>query len=221
MAAVLNGSTDYFSSTAFVTAAPYTLAIMFNPNNVTADHYLISIHKAGTDTSVLRFRAAGATGGDPVRISIGEGGSQDATSTSTSFVASTWQKATMVGSASNSRAARLDNGGLNTSTVDVTPTGLDTGRIGATSITGSLTGFLAGKIAYACVWNIALAAADLAKHQANFDPFFIQRANLRLFARFDDSASATVDKAGNFTITSNGTPTFEVSPGLITPRYWL
>lgn len=218
MAAVLNGTTDYFSTGAFITAAPYTFGASVNPDALTAAQYIVSIHKAAADTSNIRYRVAGEVANDPIRGGAGEGGTQDAASTSTSCSATTWQKATMVSSGVASRAVRLDNAGLNTGTLSVTPTGLDTGRIGLSSVSGSNNGFFQGKLANIIVWNTDLAAADLAKHQANYDPWFIQRANIKLLATL---AGDAVDKSGNFTLTTNGTPTFTTSPGVITPRPWI
>lgn len=84
----LNGTTDYLTSTDYITAFPCTLCAWFNIDNVTGQDYLVSVHDVG-GSRYWALTVQGNIGGDPLRAQE-KGSSYQAADSATAVTANTW-----------------------------------------------------------------------------------------------------------------------------------
>lgn len=198
---------NYLSNTAAaVTAAPLTMAAWFNPVSVTEDHILISCSRSSSSDNWFFLAANGVTAGDPIAASTITGGTEALATTSTSFVANTWQHACGVWSAANSRAAYLNGGGVGTNSTSLTPTGIDRTYVGRlTGFDGSLYGSMNAAIAEAAIWNVALTAAEVLQLAKGLCPLLVRPASLVCYWPIYGRASPEPDLADGLPLTISGT----------------
>lgn len=117
-----------------VTAAPLTLSAWFYSHSATATQTIVGLADKDATEHLFRLNAAGGTGGDPVTAELWDDVVFDASAaTSTGYSVNTWHRATAIFISSTSRKARIDGGSSGTSSVSVSPAGIDRlslGRIG-------------------------------------------------------------------------------------------
>lgn len=222
MAITLNGTTQYISTTtATITAYPFTLFAYFNPTATGVAYYIFDVsNDTAPVLNAYKLRAAGDSSNN-VRLTVGDGSTSDATSTSTTFSATTWQRASYVGTSATSRDVRLNNAGIGSGSTNLTATGISKTYVGVTNLNTVLSGFFSGSLAYVAIWNVALGATDRAFLEAGRNPFFVQRAALKTFVRLDSAVSAVTDTTGLCTWTAVAAPTYSTSPGLMEYRHYL
>lgn len=214
-------SSQYLTSTsanAFL-SYPFTVLATASPSSAAAAQYIFcSENNLSAVINGFRLRAAGDAG-SVARITVGDGTSTNAVSTSTTYTAGTYQKYTYLGTSATSRSVLLQNAGLGTSATNLTPTGIDNATIGAGDLLTVKTGFFDGQIAHLAGWNVILSAAELAMYQAGVSPMNIRRASLLFYLPFNTDIS---DLTGNTTWTNVGTATIVATgPGVSIPRFWL
>ena len=198
---------------------PFTLLSTASPNATGVAYY---IYDCGNNASALsnsfKIRAAGDSA-NTARITAADGATSDASSTSTNFVASAYQKFTYIGTSSTSRSVLLNNAGITTSAVAMTPTGINNATIGALDLLSVKANFFDGQIAHVCAWNVVLTAAELAQYQAGISPLAIRRSALLFYLPLDTNI---IDVTGNTTWTNVNGATFVASNlGTYIPRPWL
>lgn len=216
MSIVFNGSSQYISTNSgVITAYPGTVFIWGKPTALAVAYYVFDISNNTSATlNAHRLRFAGDSS-NTIRLTVGDGSTNAAGSTLTSYSAGVWSRATEVLTSATSRDPYLNNGGSSNNSNNITPTGLSKTYIGVLNLNLALSGFFSGELAYAAIWSVALGAVDRARLEAGESPFNVQRANLRTFVRMDSADSGVEDLTKNFTWTATGSPTWGVSPGLI------
>ncbi len=150
---------------AVVTAAPLTLEAWFNPNNVTGSHVLLAISDGAVGGAWFQLYAAGADAGDPLRAQAHHIGKPSETfaSTTTSFLADTWQHGCATFTSATSRACYLNGGGVGTDTASATPAAMVRTMVGAfraDPTDSTYYGATNGRIADAIIRNVDLTADE-------------------------------------------------------------
>ncbi len=149
-------SSQYLTiASAIATAAPLSFVCNFYPNAVTASYMLIAICDFD---AACRFvlQANGDLAGDPI-VALTFGSATRYSSTTSGFVATTWQTAIGVYASSASRASFLNGTNKGTDTNDETPTNLDRTYVGTRATSSTLGSFFDGNIAACAIYNIGLS----------------------------------------------------------------
>lgn len=167
--------TAYYDGTNPVTAAPFTMACWFQPDNITDAMILFDILDTDTSSNYWRLAANGTIAGDPLRFQADSGVGISIAESTTGFSADQWNHACGVAASATSRTVYLNGGSSATATDSRTPTGIDRVGIGANGI-----GLVAmnGKLAEASVWNVALSAAEVAALARGVHPLRIRPGNI-------------------------------------------
>lgn len=215
MSITLNGTTQSLSSVnSLITTYPFTLWARFNPTATGVAYYIFDIsNDTAPVLNAYKLRAAGDSANN-VRITVGDGSTSNATSTSTTFSAATWQTATYVGTSATSRNVFLNNGGVGAGSTNLTATGISKTYIGATNLNTVLSGFFSGSLSHLFQWNVALVAAQLAQLESSLNPWDVARANIVSGLEFNDTNSNVADLVKANTWTALNTPTYGVSLGI-------
>lgn len=165
MARDFNGSNQRAEGDWVGLNVPLTMAIWFNPANASVTHVLFQLGVAGaSDQGRFTLNAHGALVGDPLRCStVNSVGTSSFASTTTGFVAGTWQHACAVFSSSSSRAVYLNGSGKGTNSESRainTPTKVNIGS--SQSTTGNYPSHAKAALALPTIWEVALTDAEIA-----------------------------------------------------------
>ena len=212
MAYSFNGSNQYLSSSgAVLSSVPITMGCWFYSTSNSAKQRLISIGDKDSTSDFFHVSAMGNVTGDPLRASAKRGGATGTATTSSGYSINTWHHAAAVFISNSSRKVYLDAGSVGSNTTSATPASLDTTRLGLRASSGT-DGPMAGRIAEAGIWNIALTANDIAQLAEGFSPLLVRPDALVAYwplggiARFSAS-SAAADYAGGSSMLPTNTPT--------------
>ena len=214
--AVASASSQWFENTnAPVTAAPLSVAgwckrasgdvswcfVLVDYSAVFSYFYI-----AGTDTYIQ----AGC------RIDSGTSGPADTTAAPP---ADTWFHFAGVWISSTSRAAYLNGGNKGTSSVNVTPTGIDRVQFGARSRNGGAStdyGDFDG-LGEIGLWNAALTDAEVAVLAKGVSPLMVRPQSLVAYWPLLGNQSPEIDLVGGYDMTLNAAPTKAAHPRVIYP----
>lgn len=167
-----DGATTYLTvaaSGAIKDAVPLSMVCLFQAEDITGTHTLLSIARSTGASHNFTLQASGATSGDPVSA-ISSAASAKTAVSGTGFVANKWCYGAAVFSAAAARAAYIlsENsrntaykntvnwGDKGTETSSSTPASLDYTYIGCTHDSSSTTNFLDGTIGACAIYSIAL-----------------------------------------------------------------
>ena len=155
----VSASTQYCQySGAVVSAVPFSMSCWFRITDLTVSQEFIDIGQVGTDTDEVRIGFGQA--GDDVNARS-RAASVNGTATATGVVVSgEWTLGTGVWRASNSRSAYRNGRNKVTDTTNLTPTGLDTTRIGQQA-RATPTNPMNGMLADPAIWDRALSDAEV------------------------------------------------------------
>jgi hypothetical protein len=152
-----NGSSEYIDLTSnFGLVEPMTLAVRFNPTNITLAGTLVGLVDVSiADAFSLFFR--GDVANDPVEAQSQDSGVSTGTAdtSATSAAAGTWYGAIANFVSSTSRAAYFSGGASGTNTTSCTPTSMFKVRIGQRSGI-----WFNGSLADVSAWSVSLDAAE-------------------------------------------------------------
>ena len=167
-----DGSTTYLTvaaSGAIASAVPLSMICLFQAEDITGTHALMSIARSTSASHNFTLRAAGATSGDPIGA-ISSAASAKMATTGTGFSANKWcvgaavfagaslRKAYIVSEATRNRSFKHINwGDMGSETSSSTPASLDYTYIGCTHDSSSTTNFLDGSIGACAFYSIALS----------------------------------------------------------------
>ena len=206
MAREFDGSQHLTHSGAPVTGEPFTLACWYLTTDAAADQVLISLAPNSGNYHALAL--GGTTGGDPVSAVSFDGSAGVADSTA-GFSTSTWQHACAVFAAADDRRVYLNGTNKGTNTDSITP-----GTLAATALAYSADttpGYhLAGNIAEAAVWDVALTDAEVAMLAQGVSPLLVRPAHLVAYwplIRDEDQ-----DRVGGYHLTPVNSPTVANHP---------
>ena len=211
MARAISSGNYLTTASAPVTAVPLTIACWFNPTAINTNGLLVSIDNGGTSDRFCILKSSAAA---IIAQAVGAGNAANATTT-TNYTAGAWQHACGTFSATNARAAYLGGGGKGTNATLRVPSGLTTTAIGALS---GGTVVLAGSVAEATIWNIALSDAQVADLAKGFDPRFIRPDAIVAHWSLMGRSSPEPDFIGGFDMALTGTPGQASHPRIIPLR---
>ena len=214
MARQFSGSGQYLTrSGSPVTAEPFTLACWYVTSSATADQALISLAPNSGNYHLLAL--GGTAGGDPVSA-VSFDGSAGVAEATAAFSTGVWQQACGVFAATNDRRVYMNGGNEGTDTTDISVGTLTTARIGY-SADSSPQYYLAGNVAEAAIWNVALAQAEITMLGIGVSPLLIRPASL--VAYWPLIQSEDQDRVGGYHMTPVGSPTVATHPLAVKP-YW-
>ena len=170
------------------TAAPVTIACWGKSTSQTAAQALACLGLDGGLNHRFLLYLAGTVGGDPVRAQTRDATPSEA-STTTAYVANSWEHYCGVFAAANDRRAFRNGGSKGTEATTRTPTGINAFIVGGALTTGA---FFAGRIGHVAIWNLALSDAEVASLAAGANPVTIQPANLVDYWPLRDDANDVV-----------------------------
>jgi len=212
----LSASTEYLQvESTPVTAAPLTISIWFNADNVTDNNTPISIPNSGVSNDFFGIIIRGDIGGDPIQFFAGDGGF-DTAETANGYTANTWNHAIAIAASTTDRTCVLngDTANKGTDTTSVTPAGLNritVGRLGDSSPISEMDGGLAE----AAIWDVALSEAEGVALSRGFSPLLIRPGNLVFYLPMLNDEDN--DLVGGLGLTAFGTPTTEDHSPVIYP----
>ena len=140
-------------TSAVVTAYPYTMACwVYDDGTSTNFPFLVGCSTSGTTAAGTRLQL--------LLDNTGKVSTEGSATTSTTRSVNTWFHACSVHASATSHAAFLNGAGKGTSATSVTfPTGMNRTSINAWN--GGASVGIAGNIAHAAIWNVALADAEV------------------------------------------------------------
>jgi hypothetical protein len=208
MAFSFNGTTQFLTATAPVTAVPLTVSCWFYANNITANMALVVLEDVG-GTHRFDLQALGATAGDPIQCGTAAGGPSSFARTSTGFSANIWNHACGVQSGTNSRTAYLNAGSQGSNNGTQLPVGISVLKIGSIKVAGTNVSFFNGLIAEVGIWNTALTADEIASLAKGMTCDKVRPQNLVFYAPL---VRELIDQKGGLTITNNNGATVANHP---------
>lgn len=219
-----DAASEYLGYTgALLSGVPLAMACWFFSDSLTIDQSAISITRSGTETNVFSLRIAGARAGDPIQA-VTAGAQWKEASTTTSYLANTWQHACGIWGGVNDRRAFLGGGSKGIETTSQTPAGLDRTSVGRlTRLTPA--NYMSGMVAEAAIWDLSAwpgaTDADKANNFETILPGLVKGFSplcypLGLVAYWPLIRGLN-DKVGGYNLTASGT-TVSSHPRIILPH---
>lgn len=175
MARNFNGTSDYVGSS-ITPSYPYSFACWFRTTNMTQVKPIIGFNNvAGSRYDQIWFR--GDIAGDPIDILSDAGAGQKITRSTAGCTSGVYHHACAVITSATSRTIYLDGGNSATSTASVSPT-VDTFNIARFPSWGGV----AGDVAEAALWTVALSADDVLALAKGVSPMLVRPQNLQFYA---------------------------------------
>ncbi len=202
MARTFNGTdTSLDLTSAVVSAYPITIACWCNIDNITAQHFLVSIADTAGDSEYVALIAKGDVGGDPIRwgvVSVTDPSVNAAADTSTGYSAGVWHHACGVSESALVHHAYIDGGskGSDTSTDENFPVSVDATSIGRL-VRLNPAAYTAGKIAEVGIWDVVLTDGEVKGLAAGLSPVTVRPANLVSYWPIYGLGSPEPDLSGN------------------------
>lgn len=172
-----DGATTYLTvgSGAIKDAVPLSMICLFNADDATSTHSLMSVARTSSAQNEFTLRAAGGTSGDPVTAISTQAATARTAASGRGFAALTWCVGAAVFTSATLRTAYCISsesrrtfpnhleawGDLGTDTNSNTPASVDTTYIGCTHDSSSTANFLLGKIAACAFYNVALTGKQV------------------------------------------------------------
>jgi len=205
MAYTANGTTQYLSFAAPVTAVPVTIAAWFYPTSAIVG----SIGYIGVESSqnriVLSYRPTGA-----VQIYTQSGNAFPSIDSTATTPINTWAHACGVVASNSSRSIYLNGGNPSTSTAAINSQGaLNSANIFARTAVSSVGTFFQGAIAEFGIWNAALTADEIASLAKGMTCDKIRPQNLVFYSPL---VRDLIDQKGGRVITNNNAATIANHP---------
>lgn len=216
-----DGSTQYGTTASVpVTAVPLTLACWVYPE-VSANFFSIAINNATTlgDSFELNYNAGASHSNAAVRQS----GSYSEAEATAAANFNAWNHVCGVFPTNSLRRSYINGGNVGSDSTTLTPTAASLTNVDFAVLRagGSNFSMLQGRIADAAIWNVDLAASEVAALAAGARPFEIRPLNLVGFWPMDGLVSPEPDlSGGKRIITLVASPTLQTGPPttLFTPK---
>lgn len=195
-----DGTSGYLEATTTLglSAFPFSYACWFQTDVVNADQCLMSL--SDLDSTPIHYMGFRNTG-DAFRVHS-TGGSQNGL---TGLTAGTWYHGAGVWASATSRTPYTNGTAYTTDTgskvYGSTP---DTFTIGAQILSSTRGQYFNGRIAWAAVWNVALAQNEVSMLYAGCYPPMLPRRPIAFWPLFGDS-STEQDIIGRYDLTLSGT----------------
>jgi hypothetical protein len=182
-----------------VSAVPLTLACWFKPSNVAgvSSKALLSIDDSGAAANAFMLWSNG-TDGTCNASSIGTSGGNHGSATATGTSNGVWAHHAGVFTSTSNRLAYLNGVAGTADTATVTPSGLTKTTVG--TLWSTLL-YAEGDIAEAAVWNVDLAAPEIAALAAGLSPLLIRPSALVAYWPIIGNTSPEIDLIGRRELT--------------------
>src|SRR3990170_1162498 len=198
---------------AVVTAVPFSMGCWFRSTATLTDQVLMGLcdKDVGNQWHMLALSGVADTvAADTRQVS------EVAAQTTTSYSVNTWHHTLGVWAAANDRRAYIDGGSKGTEATSLTPTGLD--RLSIGRIGDSTPGlYMAGRIAEAAIWDVALSDAEALILARGFSPLFVRPASLVAYYRLIRGGTEIDLIGANNVVESASAPTVAEHPRIIYP----
>lgn len=155
-----NGTTQYLSAGAVLTATPITMACWFLTADNTNSFTAMSIGTAGSANNFHQMQIAGSIANDPIRAQSKVSGTTVAAASTTGYSVNVWQHGCVVFASATDRRAYVNGGSEGLDVTSRAPAGLNTTFIGAMPGV-TVTSFMIGSIADVRFYNRALSPAEI------------------------------------------------------------
>lgn len=199
---------------AVVSAYPCTMACWFYSTAITTVQTLMGVVNSG-NSAWQRLALFGTVAGDPVRAQTSNGGAANA-DTTTGYSANTWHHACGVFTSATSRAAFIDGGSKGT---DATSRAFPTiANTRFASIDASTTQTMAGRIAEAAIWNVALTDDEVAALAKGICPLLVRPSAIVAYWPLYGAASPEPELVGKQEMTLVNSPAQGEHPRILRPK---
>jgi hypothetical protein len=178
-----------------ITAAPFTMACKFNPDEETLDRALMSLRNSDGSQRFSLVAVGSASDVLQAQTTIASV-TTGAASTTAGYDAGTWYHACAVYASSTSRAAYINGANKGTSAVSAAPSGIDRVRLAVD---------YDGKIAEAAIWNVALTDAEVLLASKAVSPLMVRPDALVAYWPMIGKYSPEIDVVGTYPLTISGT----------------
>ncbi len=206
----VGASAQYLSTTTTpVTAPPFSVAVWFQVVSTTVGSTLFSLGASGDDF-INRYQITPNSDGS--MSFTANGGSASFAVAGSIAAANTWYHGGGVSSSTSSRIAYFNGVPATANTATVTPTAIDSIRIGTRA--AATTPKFDGKVAEIAIWDFGLTDAEMAALAKGYSPLFIKPENLRFYAPLVRNLQDIVEARA---ITNTNTATVGNHPRIIMP----
>ncbi len=158
-----------------VTATPLTIAAWARTSITGTDQDIVDLQNSASTTLKNRFGIS-ISPSNVLQAEAADGSGGSSANTSTAITANVWFHACGVFTSATNRTAYLNGGGAGTASTSKVPSGINRTSIGVRDASTAATPFApagTGDIAEVTIWNIALAAADVAALANGIHPFLV------------------------------------------------
>ena len=196
-----------------VSGAPFTMHTGFYSVNTSVESNLMAVFDKDDTSQRFQLSILHPAFSNKVHVFTQVGGASDFALSSTGYTINTWHTAQAVFAASNDRRAYLDGGNKGTSSVDLTPAGIDKVMLAFGTAGGA---YLDGNLAESAIWDVALSDDEVADLGKWVSPLFIRPGNL--VAYWPLIGSENIDWVGGHHLTPINSPTVgDHPPKIIMP----
>ena len=206
---------DYLGYVGVVASMPFTMACWFKSSDTTNAQCLMAFvnQSGGVNGDWHQLRLAGGAAGDPVHAVSYATAAQTA-ATSTGYSANTWHHACGIFASATDRRAYIDGGSKGTNTTAQSPVSLSHTSLGWLWRSDNPAPALAGSIAEAAIWDVALTDEEVAALGKGLCPLFVRPQNIVAYWSLirDDN-----DRIGVYNLTAGNTPTWTDHPPIFYP----
>ncbi|MBA4019204.1 MAG: hypothetical protein C0483_18720 [Pirellula sp.] len=195
-------SAGSLSITTPTTAAPVSCSFWFRVPDITANRLLLT---ATNTTNAFEVLAAGAVGGDPLRVRRGSDATLMADTTG-GFSALTWQHALVVSASTTDHRIYLNGASKGTGTT-----------LQGFSVAGINFGFTSGAVQYAeiAAWNVALNDDEALALAAGYSPMAVRKNGVVFYMPLIREQK---EKRGLTVTVNTSSPTVYDHPRILYPR---
>jgi hypothetical protein len=224
MARSFNGSTQHANtSTSFPTIEP-PLTMAYWGFCTSASHASVGLalgRFSGASSATMSVGMRGDVSGGPVRVThVGnpDGGVFPFADSTTGYSINTWHHACGVFASDSSRSAFIDGGSKATNTTAISGVNNSDSAIIATQRTnGFFTRYFLGRIAYPCIWNVALSDAEVLSLARGTHPSLVRPEAITALWDLTGGFSPEPDRFGGWDATLVNSPSVVDNPRIILP----
>ncbi len=192
-------SANWLSSTPPITAYPFTISLWFYPTNITTNQRLLHLYDAAT---ALQYFSLKIQSSSVLSFEARAGGTTASANTSNTVVQNAWNHVLARGISATSRWVSLNGGTAGTSTLNRTPTGIDTAHYGRHDSAEAII----GRLAEFGLWDVDIGAGAVTDLYTNlYCPALVNKPDLVAYLKFLGNDSPEPDSIGAFDATINGT----------------
>lgn len=197
-----DAATEYITNAnAVVSGYPLTLVGWISTDDDAVASLMVQVGTSGTSDHSHQVVLSGGETNDPIRITSRTTSNGSAV-TSTGTTINVWAHGAGVFNSATDRWAFVNGGSKVQNTTNLTPSGMNTTRIGASAQPST---YASGSIAEVAVWSVGLSDAEMVSLAKGASPLLVRPSALVSYWPVNGNASPEPDIVGGFNMTLNGT----------------